>query len=118
MIQHSRIDCPSSWVRKHLWDQHVARLTREERQQLDAGEHPSQSHSRMERAMPIFEEFRSHVTSLPYVIDAKVGAYHLDRIIFTVLVSQQADWRTWQTEIPPFYRGFEVKSAKSAPESL
>jgi hypothetical protein len=105
-------------LRKHLWEQHIVHLTPEERQQLEAGQHPSQSHSRMDQAEPIFDEFRSQVASLPYVTQVHLGAYDMDRVIFQVIVSQEADWRTWQKDIPPFYRGFEVKIGKLPPNNL
>src|SRR5690349_3808908 len=56
-------------LRKHLWDQHFVHLTAEERQQLEAGQHPSQSHSRAAQARPVFEEFRLRMVRLPYVAD-------------------------------------------------
>jgi hypothetical protein len=102
-------------LRKHLWEQHVIHLTPAERQQLEARQHPSQSHERIEQAKPIFEEFRSRVANLPYVTEVHIGMYHMDRIVFRVMVSQDASWRTWQDDIPPFYRGFEVGVGKYAP---
>lgn len=99
-------------LRKHLWKQHIVHLTPEERQQLEAGQHPSQSHSRIEQAKPIFEEFRSRVAHLPYVAEVHLGAYHMDRVVFRVILSQDIGWQTWQKDIPPFYRGFEVGVGK------
>ena len=105
-------------LRKLLWEQHIVQLTPQERQQLEAGQHPSQSHRCVEQAKPILEEFRSQVASLPYVADVSIGMYHMDRIVFQVILAQNVTWRTWQKDIPTFYRGFEVLTytPKIAPE--
>jgi hypothetical protein len=95
-------------LRTQLWEQHVVHLTSEERYQLETGQHPSQSHARIEQARPIFEEFRYRVVGLPYVADVIMGMYHMDRIVFNVKLASDIGWRTWQKDIAPFYRGFEV----------
>jgi hypothetical protein len=95
-------------LRKHLWEQHIVHLTPEERRQLEAGEHPSQSHSRAKQASGALEEFRTRLARLPYVAEVSMGMYHMDRIIFGVKLSQDVGWRTWRKDIPAFFRGFEV----------
>jgi hypothetical protein len=95
-------------LRMHLWEQHIAHLTAEERHQLESGQHPSQSHARVHQAQPIFEEFRSRVACLPYVVEVVMGMYHADRIVFDVKLASDVGWRIWQKDIAPFYRGFEV----------
>jgi hypothetical protein len=95
-------------LRKHLWEQHLVGLTPEERRQLETGQHPSQSHDRLDQAQPILEEFRSRVEGLPYVAEVVMGMYHMDRIVFDVKLASDVGWPTWQKDIAPFYRGFEV----------
>lgn len=95
-------------LRNHLWKKHLRQLTREERQQLKTGNHPSQSHKGFEMAAPIFEEFRSRVAALPYVEEVAMVTRHLQPIVFRVKLAQDVNWRVWQEHIPSFYRGFEV----------
>jgi hypothetical protein len=95
-------------LRNHLWKKHLRQLTREERQQLKAGNHPSQSHKGFELAAPIFDQFRSKVAALPYVDEVAMVTRHLQPIVFRVKLAQGVNWRVWQEHIPPFYRGFEV----------
>jgi hypothetical protein len=106
-------------LRKHLWEQHLSHLTPEERHQLETGQHPSQSHARVDQAQPILEEFRSRVACLSYVTEVVMGMYHMDRIVFDVKLASDVGWRIWQKDIPQFYRGFEVKVGvwKQIPES-
>ena len=53
---------------------------------------------------------------LPYVADVHMAMYHMDRIVFRVELSHDVSWRTWQDDIPPFYRGFEVGVWKKSTE--
>jgi hypothetical protein len=95
-------------LRNHLWKKHLHQLTREERSQLQTGNHPSQSHRGFELAAPTFEEFRARVAALPYVDEVAMVTRHLQPIVFRVKLAQSANWRVWQEHIPPYYRGFEV----------
>lgn len=107
-------------LRKHLWKRHIAQLAPWERSQLKAGTHPSMSHKGFELAKPIFEEFRTRVTALPFVEEVTMVTRHMEPIVFRVKVIQGIGWRTWQEQIPPFYRGFEiiVTSAKTPKPAL
>jgi hypothetical protein len=93
-------------LRKHLWKWHLKQLTPEERKEIKAGKHVSQSHKHIEKAREIFEEFRSRVAALPYV--AEVSMVAREQITFRVRLAQETSWRVWHENIPPFYRGFEV----------
>jgi hypothetical protein len=95
-------------LRKHLWKRHLKELTREERDQIKDGTHPSLSHKGFDAAKPIFEEFRSSVTRHPFVEEVTMVTQHMKPIIFRVKVARDASWRVWQEHIPPFFRGFEV----------
>jgi hypothetical protein len=95
-------------LRRHLWKNHLRQLTKDEREQLKAGKHPSQSHKGFEQAKPVFEEFRSRVASQSYVEEVVMVPRHLQPIVFRVKLNQDVGWRVWQEHIPPFYRGFEV----------
>jgi hypothetical protein len=97
-----------SQLRKHLWKRHLKGLTREERNQIKNGTHPSLSHKGFEMAKPIFEEFRSLMTPHPFVAEVAMVTQHMKPIVFRVKVARDATWRVWQEHIPPFYRGFEV----------
>jgi hypothetical protein len=93
-------------LRKHLWKRHLKRLTSQERKDIKAGKHPSQSHKHIEQARVIFEEFRSRVAVLSYV--AEVSMVAREQIAFRVRLKEETNWRIWHEQIPPFYRGFEV----------
>src|ERR1700757_2431234 len=64
-------------LREYLWRQHLKQLTREERKQLYNRNHPSQSHMRIDRAKPIFDEFRLRMSPLPYISDVTMVARHM-----------------------------------------
>ncbi|HEX3625085.1 MAG TPA: hypothetical protein VH280_06655 [Verrucomicrobiae bacterium] len=100
-------------LRDHLWKRHLKQLSREERNQLNAGTHPSLSHKGFEPAKPVFEEFRSLVASHPFVEEVTMVTQHMKPIIFRVKVARNATWRVWQEHIPPFYRGFEVMVSRA-----
>jgi hypothetical protein len=104
----ARLNRHLSELRNHLWKKHLRQLTREERQRLKSGSHPSQSHRGFDLAAPIFDEFRSRVATLPYVEEVAMVTRHLQPIVFRVKLEQSANWRVWQENIPPYYRGFEV----------
>ncbi|HXB59101.1 MAG TPA: hypothetical protein VNU95_06035 [Candidatus Acidoferrales bacterium] len=93
-------------LRRHLWKRHLKQLTPEERKDIKAGKHPSQSHKHIEQARAIFEEFRSRVAGLAYVAEVSMTAR--EQIAFRVRLNQEMGWRVWHEQIPPFYRGFEV----------
>jgi hypothetical protein len=95
-------------LRKHLWKRHLKELTRNERDQIKDGTHPSLSHKGFDAAKPIFEEFRSSIASQPFVEEVTMVTQHMKPIIFRVKVARDASWRVWQEHIPPFFRGFEV----------
>lgn len=95
-------------LRDHLWKRHLKSLSRDEREQIKSGTHPSLSHKGFEMAKPIFEEFRSRVASYPFIEEVTMVTQHMKPIIFRVKVARDATWRVWQEHIPPFYRGFEV----------
>jgi len=95
-------------LREHLWKRHLKELTRDERNQIKTGTHPSQSHKGFEMAKPIFEEFRSRVAAHPFVEEVTMVTQHMKPIVFRVKVARGSTWRVWQEHIPPFYRGFEV----------
>lgn len=93
-------------LRKHLWKRHLKQLTLQERNDIKAGKHSSQSHKHIEKAREIFEEFRSRVAGLPYV--AEVSMVAREQITFRVRLGQETSWQVWHEQVPPFYRGFEV----------
>jgi hypothetical protein len=93
-------------LRTHLWKRHLKQLTSQERKDIKAGKHLSQSHKHIEKAREIFEEFRSRVAGLPYV--AEVSMVAREQIAFRVRLGEETSWRVWHEQIPPFYRGFEV----------
>jgi hypothetical protein len=67
-------------LRRHLWKRHLKQLTAEERKEIKAGKHPSQSHRHIEQARAIFEEFRSRVAGLSYVAEVSMAAW--DKLLF------------------------------------
>lgn len=106
-------------LRQYLWKRHLKQLTREERDQIKTGTHPSLSHKGFEMAKPIFEQFRSLVASHSFVEEVTMVTQHMKPIVFRVKVARDATWRVWQEHIPPFYHGFEVvvtRAVSSKPE--
>jgi hypothetical protein len=95
-------------LRAHLWKRHLAQLTPEERKEIKEGKHPSLSHTRIDQAKPIFEEFRAKVAPLPFVAEVTMVARQMEHIVIRVKLSKDVGWRVWQEQIPPYYRGFEV----------
>jgi hypothetical protein len=105
-------------LREHLWKVHVKLLTRDERKQLQQGNHPSQSHTRIDQAKPIFDEFRLRVSPLPYVSDVTMVARHTpeDGILIRLKVAHDVSWHVWRQHIPTFFRGFEVLVSQAISE--
>ena len=105
-------------LRKHLWKKHLAQLSPEERKQIKKGDHPSQSHMRIDQAKPIFDEFRLRVQPLPYVSDVTMVArqMHADGIVIRLKLAQDVSWRVWREHIPTFFRGFEIQVTQAALE--
>ena len=105
-------------LRKHLWKKHLAQLSPEERRQIKKGDHPSQSHLRIDQAKPFFDEFRLRVGHLSYISDVTMVARQVQAngIVIRLKLAQGVSWRVWREHIPNYFRGFEVQVTQSAPE--
>ncbi len=101
---------------KRLWKKHLVQVPLDERRQIKKGDHPSQSHTRIDQAKPIFDEFRLRVAHLPYVSDVTMVARHANGIVIRLKLAQHISWRVWREHIPTFFRGFEVQVTQAAPE--
>ena len=94
-------------LRRHLFAQHLATLTPEERRQFDKCEHPSQSHAFADRATPVAEEFQRELQRLAIAARVELGWYHFDRIVFTVILADVPTAKESERH-PWLFRGFEA----------
>ena len=96
---------------RHFYPKHLATLPAAIRQQIESGEHPSQSHERHEAASAVMAEFEHYLAencSLPITEAPRMGFYHGDQIIFSVRFDSERPWAEIDDEIPPFYMGYRI----------
>jgi hypothetical protein len=94
-------------LRKHLFNEHLKTLSPEELCQINNGQHPSQSHSRIQTAKEYAKELRLTLKEIGSITDVIVGVYHGDRLVLDVLAKKRLTDEQ-ETKIPEFFRGFEV----------
>lgn len=97
-------------LKQAFWEKHLKSLTEAERAMIQNRTHPSQGHSRSEQAKVYLDEFKQKYDSLPYIQSIMLGAYHMDRLVFTVNFSREVRWKEWQKDLPLYYKGFEIKA--------
>lgn len=109
----------------YFYQQHIAKLPQDMREQIKRGMYASQSHKKREQAHPILDRFAEYLRQkcrLPITDQPTIGFYHFDEIIFRVEFDSEKPWSEIDDEIPPFFEGFRVlrfrQSERFTPRSV
>ena len=94
-------------TRRRAWERHFATLPDQIQQQLNRGEHPSQSHARLADALPAMNQLAEWLAQRNVVAIIDYGLYHCDRIVFSIEVDLRDAKRV---EVPWFFEGYEILS--------
>ncbi len=97
--------------REDVYRRHTATLTPSERESLDAGSHPSLSHSRQVEARAYADDLMADLLrrGVHFVKEVRTGLYHGDRLILTMMVDAGVEEQVVLSSLPCYYRGFEVR---------
>lgn len=98
-----------NWLRRRAWKRHERTLDRDTRASLREGTHASQSHSRADELLPVLHRFREQIGTPPWLDEIDFGWYHLDRIVFSVIINNTAAYAEAVAATPQFFEGVEVK---------
>jgi hypothetical protein len=97
--------------REDVYRRHTATLSASERDSLDAGSHPSQSHSRQVEALVYADDLMVDLRcrGVDFVTEVRIGLYHGDRLILTMVVDAAVEEQVVLSSLPCYYRGFEAR---------
>ena len=98
-------------VREQIFREHLAMISEQERVLIEAGEHSAQSHERGEAARLIADELEAALgeRGINFVEKVEIGAYHGDRLIFSILVNSDIDQAEAEAKLPFYFHGFETR---------
>lgn len=95
-------------LRQHLFNKHLKTLSESEREQLEAGSHPSQSHQKTGAALEFAKLLHSALLQNGLEVEVRHGCYHLDRVILSVFADEKISKTALAKIVPQFFRGYEV----------
>jgi hypothetical protein len=96
-------------LRQYLFKKHVETLSQIEREQLNAGSHPSQSHEKANEAVKYAELLKSDLLQNGFNVEVGHGCYHMNRVILSVFPDEKISKTGLAKIIPQFFHGYEVK---------
>ncbi|SRR6266404_7097105 len=96
--------------RQRMFAQHLRTLSRQERKDIQEGNHPSQHHAMSKQAQPYAEKLKLELSHLDWVEGVTLGYYHLDRLVLTVGLRYDPGRETVIKSLPFCFHGFEIKS--------
>ncbi|MCX6880571.1 MAG: hypothetical protein NTW21_43210 [Verrucomicrobia bacterium] len=105
--------------REDVYRRHTATLSPSERDSLDAGSHPSLSHSRQVEARAYADDLMADLRrrGVDFVNEVRIGLYHGDRLILTLMVDAGVEEQVVLSSLPCYYRGFEVRWHRAKQQS-
>ena len=97
--------------REDLYHRHLATLSDTERESIELGQHPSQSHGRKEEARSHADELLSELRRLgaDSIKEVRIGLYHGDRLVLSVIAEDGTDEQILPKLVPYYFHGFETR---------
>ncbi len=101
-------------LRDLLWEKHFQSLGSKEQEILNEGAHPSLSWRFADQAAAYAEALKEDLSSVDYVAEVTLGAYHGDMLVLTVWLNRTVPWQEYRVHIPELFMGFQVFVATPA----
>jgi N-glycosidase YbiA len=95
-------------LRDLLWQKHFQLLPPNEQKLLNEGTHPSVSCRFPEQAAAYAESLKNALSSVDYVADVTLDAYHGDMLVLTVRLNKTVSWQEYRAHVPELFMGFQV----------
>ncbi len=95
-------------LRTILWEKHFQSLPPKEQKLLNSGNHPSLSSRFSRKAVMYADLLRNTLSSIDYVSDVTLDAYHGDMLVLTVRLNKKVSWQEYRAHIPELFMGFQV----------
>jgi hypothetical protein len=104
-------------LRDLLWEKHFQSLPPKEQKLLNEGAHPSLSSRFAAQAAVYVESLKKALSSVDYVADVTLDAYHGDMLVLTVSLNNSVPWQEYRAHIPELFMGFQVFVAPPSTKS-
>jgi N-glycosidase YbiA len=99
-------------LRDLLWEKHFQSLPPKEQKLLNEGAHPSLSCRFAAQAAVYAESLKNALSSVNYVADVTLDAYHGNMLVLTVRLNEKVPWQEYRTHVPELFMGFQVFVAR------
>jgi hypothetical protein len=94
-------------LRQHLFEKHLQTLPKETQSQFKRREHPSQSHSKAELALPVLEKLRNLLEDYDFVEGIEIKCAQMDLVQFNVILNRDATI-TELEPVPEYIDGYVI----------
>ena len=94
-------------LRQHLFEKHLKTLSDEIQEQLRSGHHPSQSHSRIEEAVPVLQRLKTLLSGLEFIKEVAIKSAQMNLVQFDVILKSEPTLEQAEM-IPEYFEGYVI----------
>ena len=96
-------------LKQHLFERHIKTLPDEIQKQLQSRQHPSQSHAKINQALPILQTLKAILCGLDFVKDVSIKNAQMDLVQFNVVLENEPTLEQAEM-IPEYFEGYVVNT--------